>query len=177
MVRTLALIGMLLAALLMTVGCGGKKNVPVTDNAAAVVTTPPVEEVVEETPVTETPAPVTNYATMSPQEYGIEDVYFAYDEYTLSAATMTTLTANAKIMKDHSDVVYLIEGHCDERGTVEYNLALGEKRAKSARDYLVSLGVPAGNLRVTSYGESRPFSNGHGENDWAQNRRAHFERP
>ncbi|MDO9172364.1 MAG: peptidoglycan-associated lipoprotein Pal [bacterium] len=177
MVRTLALIGMLLAALLMTVGCGGKKNVPVVDNTATVVTTPPVEEVVEETPVTETPAPVTNYATMSPQEYGIEDVYFAYDEYTLSAATMTTLTANAKIMKEHGDVVYLIEGHCDERGTVEYNLALGEKRAAAVRDYLANLGVKAGQLRVTSYGEERPFVAGSTEASWAKNRRAHFARP
>lgn len=177
MVRTLALIGMLLAALLMTVGCGGKKNVPVADNTAAVVTTAPVEEVVEEAPVAETAAPVTNYATMSPQEYGIEDVYFAYDEYTIGAAAMATLTANAKIMKEHGDVVYLIEGHCDERGTVEYNLALGEKRAAAVRDYLANLGVKAGQLRVTSYGEERPFVAGSTEASWAKNRRAHFARP
>ncbi|NTV04739.1 hypothetical protein HGA89_07535, partial [bacterium] len=80
MLRTFAMIGMLLAALLMTVGCGGKKNVPVADNNAAAVVPAPVEEVVEEAPVAETPVPATNYATMSPQEYGIEDVYFAYDE-------------------------------------------------------------------------------------------------
>ncbi len=177
MVRTLALIGMLLAALLMTVGCGGKKNVPVVDNTAAVVTTAPVEEVVEETPVAETQAPVKNYATMSPQEYGIEDVYFAYDEYTLGAAAMATLTADAKIMKEHGDVVYLIEGHCDERGTVEYNLALGEKRAAAVRDYLANLGVKSGQLRVTSYGEERPFVAGSTEASWAKNRRAHFARP
>jgi peptidoglycan-associated lipoprotein len=177
MLRTFALIGMLLAALFMMTGCGGKKNVPVTDNTAAVVTTAPVEEVAEETPVAETPVPVKNYATMSPQEYGIEDVFFAYNEYTLSTATMGTLTANAKIMKEHGDVVYLIEGHCDERGTVEYNLALGEKRAAAVRDYLANLGVKAGQMRVTSYGEERPFLSGSNEASWAKNRRAHFARP
>ncbi len=177
MLRTFALIGMLLAALLVTVGCGGKKNVPVVDNTATVVTPAPVEEVVEETPVAETPAAVTNYATMSPQEYGIGDVYFAYNEYTLSAATMSTLTANAKIMKEHSDVMYVVEGHCDERGTVEYNLALGEKRANAVRNYLTSLGVKAGQLRVTSYGEERPFVSGSTEASWSKNRRAHFARP
>ena len=75
---------------------------------------------------------------------------------------MGVLTKNARILKE-AGVTVMVAGHCDERGTIEYNLALGEKRAKAARDYLVSLGVPAGNLRVTSYGESRPFSNGHGE--------------
>jgi peptidoglycan-associated lipoprotein len=74
-------------------------------------------------------------------------------------------------------VLILVSGHCDERGTVEYNLALGEKRANAVRDYLVSLGVPSRNLRVTSYGESSPFAAGHDEDAWALNRRAHFERP
>ena len=71
----------------------------------------------------------------------------------------------------------LISGHCDERGTVEYNLALGEKRARAVKDYLVSLGVPARRLQITSYGESKPFAMGSNEAAWAQNRRAHFERP
>ena len=88
---------------------------------------------------------------------------------------MTTLTRNARILRE-ADVVVVIEGHCDERGTVEYNLALGEKRAKAVKDYLVSLGVPAANLEVTSYGESKPFATGTDDYAWAQNRRAHFAR-
>ena len=77
MLRTFAMIGMLLAALLLTVGCGGKKNVPVADNNAAAVVPAPVEEVVEEAPVSETAAPASNYGTRAPQEDGSEDVYFA----------------------------------------------------------------------------------------------------
>jgi peptidoglycan-associated lipoprotein len=104
------------------------------------------------------------------------DVYFAFDQYDLDNEAMGTLSRNAKILKE-AGVTVLISGHCDERGTVEYNLALGEKRARAVRDYLVSLGVPAGKLMVTSYGESKPFAYGSTEDAWAQNRRSHFERP
>jgi peptidoglycan-associated lipoprotein len=89
---------------------------------------------------------------------------------------MGVLSRNARILRE-IDVTVLIEGHTDERGTVEYNLALGERRAIAVKDYLVSLGVPARRLQVTSYGESRPFAMGSNENAWAQNRRAHFARP
>ena len=78
------------------------------------------------------------------------------------------------MMRDAPGVTLLIEGHCDERGTVQYNLALGEKRAKQARDYLVSLGVPSTQIEVVSYGKERPFATGNGESIWSQNRRAHF---
>ncbi len=147
----------------------------------AVVTAPaPVEQVAE--PIAEAPKPEPvepagpDYANLDPSQYGIEDVFFSYDQYDLGDVSMGVLSKNARILKE-AGVTLMVAGHCDERGTIEYNLALGEKRAKAARDYLVSLGVPAGSLKVTSYGESRPFSNGHTENDWAQNRRAHFERP
>ena len=81
------------------------------------------------------------------------------------------------VAKEHPEVIILLEGHCDERGTIEYNLALGEKRAKAVRDYLVTMGVASSRLRVTSYGESRPFALGSSETAWAKNRRAHFARP
>ena len=68
----------------------------------------------------------------------------------------------------------IIEGHCDERGTNEYNLALGERRANSAKDYIVNLGVEPSRLKTVSYGEEKPFAEGHSEDAWAQNRRAHF---
>ncbi|PID80090.1 peptidoglycan-associated lipoprotein [bacterium DOLJORAL78_65_58] len=113
---------------------------------------------------------------MAPAEYGVGDIFFAFDKYDLDREAMSILSANARALRE-ADVVVMISGHCDERGTVEYNMALGEKRALAVRDYLVSLGVPARNLRTTSYGKSKPFAWGHNEAAWAKNRRAHFERP
>jgi peptidoglycan-associated lipoprotein len=79
-------------------------------------------------------------------------------------------------MKAYPEAAVVIEGHCDERGTVEYNLALGDKRAKAAKDYLVSLGVEAGQIFTISYGKERPVDSGHNEDAWAKNRRAEFVR-
>ena len=117
-----------------------------------------------------------DYGSLEPSEFGVEDVFFAFDQYELDSESMGILSRNARILRE-ADVLILISGHCDERGTVEYNLALGEKRANAVRDYLVSLGVSSRNLRVTSYGESAPFVSGHDEDAWALNRRGHFERP
>lgn len=170
----LGLIAVLIVGSLVS-GCSKKPEVE-TDadaaNRAATQTVPPPPVVEPAEPVVQAP----DYAAMDPSEYGIGDVYFAFDEYTLSTEAMGVLSRNARILRE-AGVTVLVSGHCDERGTVEYNLALGEKRAKAVKDYLVSLGVAAGNLRVTSYGESRPFAMGHTEDAWAQNRRAHFERP
>ncbi len=176
--RTLVMVSIMLAALLMIAGCGSKEEPPVVDDPTPVVTEPIQEEpVAEETDVVDDAPVAIDYAGMAPQEYGIEDVFFAFDEYGLSDEAMNTLNANARIIREHSDLTYVIEGHCDERGTVEYNLALGEKRAVAVRDYLVSLGVSSGQLRVTSYGEERPFAFGSNESAWALNRRGHFSRP
>lgn len=156
-------------------GCSKKAPVetetqmPVDNTAVQEVPPPPVQEVPAE------PAG-PDYANLDPSEFGVEDVFFGFDKYELDGEAMSILSRNARIMRE-ADVLILVSGHCDERGTVEYNLALGEKRANAVRDYLVSLGVPARNLRVTSYGESSPFAMGHTENAWALNRRAHFERP
>ena len=84
------------------------------------------------------------------------------------------LNANAEIMKKYPTWVITIEGHADERGTAEYNLALGERRALAARNYLVSLGIPADRLRTVSYGKEFPFDPAHTEEAWSKNRRAHF---
>lgn len=163
----------LTSGLVLTAGCG-KKPAPQTDaDFEPVIPAQTIPEPV----VPETPAPAVDYTTMRPSEYGVEDVFFAFDRYDLDDRALQVLARNAQILKDRSEVIILIEGHCDERGTVEYNLALGEKRAKAVRDHLVQLGVPTGRLRVTSYGESRPFAMGSNEQAWAQNRRAHFARP
>jgi peptidoglycan-associated lipoprotein len=101
------------------------------------------------------------------------DVYFDYDESTLSDDTRDKLSRNADLLKSAQFAVTL-EGHADSRGTNEYNLALGERRANAVRDYLGSLGVAAGRLRTLSYGEERPVCNTDEESCWSQNRRVHM---
>lgn len=102
------------------------------------------------------------------------DVLFDYDSYDLSSDGRSTLQSNANWLRNNSLVRVEIEGHCDERGTVEYNLALGAKRAKAVRDYLVSLGVSPERLSTISYGEELPLCRDMTEGCWQQNRRAHF---
>jgi peptidoglycan-associated lipoprotein len=103
-----------------------------------------------------------------------QPVFFVLDSFEVDAAGQQALTANAAILKKYPTWVITLEGHCDERGTAEYNLALGEKRALAAKTYLVSLGVPADRLRTVSYGKEFPFDPGHDESAWHKNRRAHF---
>ena len=102
---------------------------------------------------------------------GSDTVYFGTDEYSLDAAAQATLTAQARWMQANPNVRASIEGHADERGTREYNMALGERRANAARDFLLSQGVPADRLLVTSWGKERPVAAGSDETAWAQNRR------
>ena len=104
----------------------------------------------------------------------LRPAFFAYDSAEIDSAGQSVLDANADVLKKFPAWIVTIEGHCDERGTPEYNLALGERRALIARNYLVSLGIPADRLRTVSYGKEFPFDPGHGENAWARNRRAHF---
>lgn len=147
-------------------GCGGKKAVeeePAQIEPPPEVE-PPIEEekpVVEEEPK-EVPMPVLN------------DVFYAFDKYSLTEESKRALENNAAELKRASDARITIEGHCDERGTKAYNLSLGEKRAKAARDYLTSLGVSGSRITTVSYGKERPFDPGHNEAAWAKNRRAHF---
>jgi len=101
-------------------------------------------------------------------------VYFGYDSAELSAEARAALDANAAVLKKYPAWTVTIEGHCDERGTAEYNLALGERRAAAAQSYLVALGVPASRVKTVSYGKEFPFDPGHDEAAWAKNRRAHF---
>jgi peptidoglycan-associated lipoprotein len=103
---------------------------------------------------------------------GSDTVYFATDKYDLDDATRATLAAQARWLIANPNVRASIEGHCDERGTREYNMALGERRANAARDFLASQGVPAARLLVTSWGKERPVAPGSNEEAWAQNRRA-----
>lgn len=104
----------------------------------------------------------------------LEDVYFEFDESTIPPTGIQALNANASWIKGHPDRMILIEGHCDDRGTNDYNLALGERRARSAMNYLVAHGVPNTRIVTVSYGEERPACRAPTESCWSKNRRAHF---
>ncbi len=104
----------------------------------------------------------------------VSPVYFSFDDYTVNAASQTQLTQMAEQMKANKGTVIQVEGHCDERGSIEYNLALGERRAQAVKNFLTNLGVEAARLSTISYGEERPASEGHDEASWQKNRRAEF---
>ena len=104
----------------------------------------------------------------------LKPVFFALDSDVLDETARKVMAGNAEVLKKYATWVVTIEGHCDERGTAEYNLALGDLRAIAAKNYMVTLGVPAERLRTISYGNEFPFDPGHGESAWSLNRRAHF---
>jgi peptidoglycan-associated lipoprotein len=104
----------------------------------------------------------------------LKPVFYLYDSDQLDDAARQTLSENSQVLRKYASWVVTVEGHCDERGSAEYNLALGDRRAQTARNYLVSLGVPADRVRTVSYGNEFPFDPGHDEAAWAKNRRAQF---
>ncbi len=106
-------------------------------------------------------------------EAGLQDVFFGYDQWTLSDAGMEALNHDAQWLKDHPRALMKVEGHADERGTADYNLVLGEKRAKAARSYLIESGVGSKQLAIVSYGKARPFCTDPSESCYQQNRRGH----
>jgi peptidoglycan-associated lipoprotein len=108
------------------------------------------------------------------QNSPFQPVFFAYDSSEIEPEYQLVLQANAGILKKYAEWVITIEGHSDERGTAEYNLALGNRRAAAAKAYLISLGIPADRLRTVSYGKEFPFEPAHNEAAWSKNRRAHF---
>ena len=118
---------------------------------------------------TQRPAPSEFVATRD-----LQDIHFDFDKYDIRPDDAKLLDANATWLKANATRLVLIEGHCDERGTNEYNLALGERRAKSTMNYLVSQGVQANRITIISYGEERPLCTEKTETCWARNRRAHF---
>jgi peptidoglycan-associated lipoprotein len=130
--------------------------------------------------VTVTAATVTTTPTTTNQTEAqlfaqtIKDVFFDYDSYDISQQYQRVLQADASFLKQHPNMKFLIEGHCDERGSTEYNLALGDNRANSIKQALISLGISADRIRTISYGKERPFCTESTEACWAQNRRGHF---
>jgi peptidoglycan-associated lipoprotein len=104
----------------------------------------------------------------------LKPAFYDYDKADIRGDARDVLAANATWLKKYPSVQFTIEGHSDERGTAQYNLALGDRRANAAKDYLVSLGVDASRVKTVSYGKERPFATGHDEDSWQKNRRAHF---
>ena len=104
----------------------------------------------------------------------MQDVFFDYDSYDVTQQYQQVLSADARFLQQHPNIKFTIEGHCDERGSTEYNLALGDNRANSTKQALVSLGIPASRIRTISYGKEKPFCTESTEACWSQNRRAHF---
>jgi peptidoglycan-associated lipoprotein len=167
----------MLAAVLGVValtGCAKKATVKPPAPAEA----PPQTQTTPPKPSTETPptpAPVETSHKLSASD--LQPVFFDFDASTLRDDARSALDADAHLLRDNPDVKVVVEGHCDERGTPEYNQALGERRAKAAKDYLVQAGIAASRLETISYGKERPFDPGHDEAAWAKNRRAHFSLP
>jgi peptidoglycan-associated lipoprotein len=184
-VSSAVVLGLTLASLV--VGACGTKKPPVARPLPPPppVTTPqappppPPAAPIREAPVVPAPAVVEDpLATRSIDDLNrdspMRSAFFDYDTAELSAEARAALDANAATLKKYASWAVTIEGHCDERGTAEYNLSLGERRAVAAQSYLVSLGIPANRLRTVSYGKEFPFDPGHDEAAWAKNRRAHF---
>jgi peptidoglycan-associated lipoprotein len=146
-------------------GCAKQEPEPVVDT-----TPPPPEPEPEPTPEpTPPPPPDPNIWKRE-----INDVFFDFDKYELRADARAILQTNARLFKDNSNWTLVLEGHADERGTEDYNLALGERRASMVLEYMTDLGVAASRIKTLSYGEERPFTQGSTESAWAQNRRVHF---
>jgi peptidoglycan-associated lipoprotein len=161
MILTLLLV---IPAMMMTVSCQ-KKTVAVAQ-----------EPVMEEKPAPPPPPPPAGPSEEDQMIAMImqEDVYFEFDKSTLTPVAQETLTRKAEYLRKLADVTVTIEGHCDERGTNEYNLALGDRRAESAKAFLVQLGIEASRMTTISYGEERPVCMEQNEECWAKNRRDHF---
>ena len=171
-----------LLALTLGTAAACKKKPPTTAPGARPVTEEPTRPPAE----TNVPPPPGNapggvlseglpadVAAINARGY-LKDAFFDYDKADLRDDARTALSTDAEWLKRYRTIQFLIEGHCDERGTSEYNLALGDRRANAAKEYLVSLGVDASRIKTVSYGKERPFCNESTEDCWQQNRRAHF---
>ena len=187
------LLGLVLIAAVLVPACRSKKappppkvaptettssvpNVPVTATETRVANPPDFVQT-QTTPqvTTETlPTDIEELNRVAVTRGYLQDAFYGYDEAALSSDAQAALTASANWLKKNPQYNLLIEGHCDERGTEQYNLALGDRRANSAKEYIVALGVDGSRIRTVSYGEERPFDPAHDDAAWAKNRRAHL---
>jgi peptidoglycan-associated lipoprotein len=187
--RTRAFLLLLLSfSLFAASSCRSRRNVPQPQTAPSVAAATPAPQ--QPAPVT-VPAPERDFAQPEPprdvlseeiaeadrvaRERGwIRDAFFTFDASTLDDEAQEALQQSARWLREHSEFRVRVEGHCDERGTEQYNLALGDRRANTALSYLVTLGVDRSRIDTVSYGEEHPFEEGSNEAAWSQNRRAHL---
>jgi len=181
-----------IALLALAAACGGKKPpVPLPPRPQPTVASPAPAAAPARPPTPPAPTPVSEPPIVPMEPLVVDDInakdldainraqplkpaFFGLDSEELDAAAQAALTEDAQTLKKYGNWTITIEGHCDERGTAEYNLALGERRALAAKNYLVSLGVAAARFKTISYGKEFPFDPGHADAAWAKNRRAHF---
>lgn len=170
-------IGVFVVAFIFTLG-GCKKKEQVKVVPPGVQKVEKKSEVVEEKPIVKPQIEEENLEAMSLEEINkkgyLHRIHFDFDKYNIREDQKPTLIRNAEWLREHPTIKILIEGHCDERGTEEYNLALGEKRAKAVRDFLISMGISPDRIKIVSYGKSKPLDPRHNEEAWAKNRRAEF---
>ena len=156
-----------------SVGCAKKGQVREEETEQVIE-----EEEVEPTPIEEPvkpPPEEEKTEVLEPKEIRFDMIYFDYDKYNLKPDARETLLETVETLRANSNVKIMIEGHCDERGTIEYNLQLGKKRAESARVFIIASGIDANRLNTISYGEEKPRALGHNERAWAKNRRDEFK--
>ena len=185
----LASLAVFVVVVALTLACGGKKRPPALAGPDGMTSgsTSTYDDSMPAQPIDEGPDVMavegeyatgadlpTDYETTYEEGSPLADIHFELDSASLSEEARDTLERHAVWLQTRRDLKVTIEGHCDQRGTVEYNLALGEQRARAAWDYLVSLGVAAERLRTVSYGKERPLDPAETEAAWALNRRAHF---
>ena len=187
----LLLLLLIVCSLIISFGCAMKKA-PQVDPAPQQSTSPAADEtisaeddalrgsqnqIVEET-ISSPPQSTTTMEPLAPVESpdlaGLLVIPFAYDQHLLSDEAKNTIASNAEILKSLNKVKFQLAGHCDERGSDQFNISLGERRAEAVRSYLIELGIAEGRMETVSYGEERPLNPGHNENCWIENRRVEF---
>jgi peptidoglycan-associated lipoprotein len=165
------------AAAFLTISCSSKPKAA-TASAAKPVAVAAATPIAAPTPAAEleqrSQAPVQISVEELNRKGYLKDAFFDYNRYEIRQDQRDTLEKDAAWLRGHPTVKITVEGHCDERGTAQYNMALGQQRAEAVKDYLVHLGIDPSRIQIISYGNERPFVVGHDEKAWAQNRRDHF---
>ncbi len=172
MKKNTILVGMFIVvafALTIFTGCAEKKAV-VTEGTAQEQAAPAQSAAT----ASEQSAKVEPAAIAPTAETAVKDIFFEFNKSNISSDAREILKTNADFLLKNGDSKVVIEGHCDERGTAEYNMALGQRRAQETKNYLVNLGIKEPRIKTISYGEERPLDPGHNEDAWTKNRRAHF---
>jgi len=182
-----ALIVLVLLLTVVIAACKGKNKPPVARPQPPVNMTnnpntggpPPAPPVPVNEPIPVPPMPAEDTVLSKSiddlnRDSPLRPLFFELDSAEVSGPGQQVLQTNASVLKKYPGMQVTVEGHCDERGTAEYNLALGERRALAAKNYLVSLGIPADRIKTVSYGKEFPFDPGHDDSAWQKNRRAHF---